>query len=476
MDRFYLLLYGPFIWALIFLVAFILAMITYINCIKYTLKFEEDFILLEIQNNLDERLIYSIIPREKHCEENEEELVFGQWEGIKEGCILEGQIKTECSEAYDFEKIKSINYINYTYYRKKKICLIKKNKYIDELRSNKIIQKNKSCPNNYKLCGIIDTLEQKYCVPVDEICPINFLKIDNDSFPLENFNFTIKNYSIGNGYFIFYSNENNNGKILSIFKLNQNGFENINIFPCINTSEKNWNYYYPLEQKSQKCITDFKGQKTDLRYEVIDNIIKYDLYKDNGIPLHLYNYDINILKEENITLYGRNFLGLDINKFGLLNYSYNDLNNTNNLLNLCLKIITLDIVIGLLIIFVICIFLIIIKKYNKQFEFRHKKQSLILIIGFIMFLIIIIVSHINFYCIVKNKNGLNINISDEIANYFINIMKDMISELFPISLSFIIINALSTIFLIILIIFGIKNDYNVKKKRNDENLLTNIIN
>ena len=122
MDRFYLLLYGPFIWALIFLVAFILAMITYNNCINYILKFEEDFILLEIQNNLDERLIYSIIPREKHCEENEEELVFGQWEGIKEGCILEGQIKTECSEAYDFEKIKSINYINYTYYRKKKFA------------------------------------------------------------------------------------------------------------------------------------------------------------------------------------------------------------------------------------------------------------------------------------------------------------------------------------------------------------------
>ena len=208
---------------------------------------------------------------------------------------------------------------------------------------------------------------------------------------------------------------------------------------------------------------------------MIDNIIKYDLYKDNGIPLHLYNYDINILKEENITLYGRNFLGLDINKFGLLNYSYNDLNNTNNLLNLCLKIITLDIVIGLLIIFVICIFLIIIKKCNKEFEFDHKKQLLILIIGFIMVLIIIIVSHINFYCIVKIRNALNRNISDEIANYFINIMKDMISELFPISLSFIIINALSTIFLIILIIFGIKNDYNVKKKRNDENLLTNIM-
>ena len=49
------------------------------------------------------------------------------------------------------------------------------------MKSKQIILKGSKCPYNFKLCGIIDTLENIFCFPKNEKCPITIADLETNS-------------------------------------------------------------------------------------------------------------------------------------------------------------------------------------------------------------------------------------------------------------------------------------------------------
>lgn len=276
----------------------------YIFYSKY--DFANNPIISEIEKNLNGKLIYSF-RLSKSCKSDEEKLILGKWDGIHDGCDCEysildkkctdEQIKNGCKTIF------SLNSIDYTIFNSNYICVkTSKLKYIDLLRTEQVISIDKECPINYKSCGKIDTFERKLCIK------------KNESWPLNSIDF--QNFSNGD-----------EAQILTIFKLGQD-------LPCINPSEKVWDYYYELEPQDQRCSTKIKGKLFDDRFEELSNFTtnKLTLYNDNLITNKLKNINkINLEEMENhiIYIYGRNFLGFNINN----KYNYDNLLNNQKHLN-----------------------------------------------------------------------------------------------------------------------------------------------
>jgi hypothetical protein len=283
----------------------------------YSYNLENNGIVNEIEETLNGKLIYFFknIPE---CNSNEEKLILDKFDSIPEFCNCLGAfMKTEkCGKNTDVCKtIDTIPSNNYTMINSEHICVKKSDKrYIDFLKNDDIISKDKECPENYKLCGIIDTLGRKLCVENDNDCPIKKADIEN--------------------------NNDNSNQILSLFRLRPN-------YPCLNPIEKNWVYHEDLWFLSYNCT------KEDHRYEQINGYDTnlFDLYKENNILNILPGYDENILKTEKIYLYARNFLGIrkekatQFSKEEIL-YSQKLVNNCNRAMELSTYILILPIIIS----------------------------------------------------------------------------------------------------------------------------------
>jgi hypothetical protein len=120
--------------------------------------------------------------------EGYEELVFLKWKGIKKGCecshvinyskLFEGK---ECNEyhkkagCYDVEEKEGIGSKIYnttfyvSYYKEKYLSLFSR------------IDKNGLCKEGFKRCGYLDYMKNVFCVKENEICPINYLYINNST-------------------------------------------------------------------------------------------------------------------------------------------------------------------------------------------------------------------------------------------------------------------------------------------------------
>ena len=91
--------------------------------------------------------------------------------------------------------------------------------------------KGENCKENYKNCGIIDTLEQKLCIEQDEECPLYDVRIKTNE---ENFNDISYDKVINSN--IYYNNLNYYNNILDkkiIGKLILNNGQ-----PCYDSNEK----------------------------------------------------------------------------------------------------------------------------------------------------------------------------------------------------------------------------------------------
>ena len=151
--------------------------------------------------------------------------------------VLKEKIENNCKTIFAVEPK------TYTIFNSKFFCAkTSKLQYKDLLNTNQVKSKNEKCPDNYKSCGKIDTLERKLCVKEEESCPLNTNNYENVTNDI---------------YQIF--QDDDKAQILSIFKLGQK-------LPCINPSEKFWDYYYELEHQSQKCSSEIKGKLHDDRY------------------------------------------------------------------------------------------------------------------------------------------------------------------------------------------------------------------
>ena len=177
-----------FLFILHMTITFILEIIFAFIFVKY--NFDNNSLISEIEHNLNAKLIYSL--RESIiCDIDEEELILGKWDGLKEGCFCKETIYDKrCSENLlnqGCKIIPSSNPINYLIINSNYICVKKSSfSYRDLLlNTNQIIEKNQDCPKFFKSCGIIDTLERKFCVKEEDPCPVNDLDFNNKEYFLD---------------------------------------------------------------------------------------------------------------------------------------------------------------------------------------------------------------------------------------------------------------------------------------------------
>ena len=186
--------------------------------------------MLEIKNSLNGKLIYSF-ELKSNCSSEEEILSLGKWDGTEKGCKCNNEIKEgECTKTDKDNKCKNIDSIppkEYKIINSNYVCVKKSEKtYKQLMESKQIFPKGSECKNDYKSCGIIDTLENILCVPENDPCPITLADIENSNISLK------YNYRL---------NSPNKNQILSIFKLTDDSI------PCIHPRENTWKYYYELE-------------------------------------------------------------------------------------------------------------------------------------------------------------------------------------------------------------------------------------
>lgn len=437
---------------------------------KYDYK--DNLIVNIIEENLKDKLLDSFAFRQI-CKDGEEKLILGKWDGTIDGCECEVNIfKEKCSN----EKLESgcrhlfsMEPINYTFFNSSNIC-VKRSKlnYGEYLKSKQVIPNNKECPVDYnKYCGIIDSLGKKLCIKEGETCPISI----ND---------------IKQNFYSFFEKDNisNDGKLL---------LTSIKIFqylPCIYPLEKYWNYYYCLEPSDQRCTTEIKGELYDERYKKLFNysINKLQLYTENLIinKLKLNEEDLNKMKNDELFLFGRNFLGFDTKVAH--NYNYDNLisnQKKSNKCNLVLKIWTVSLVLIFILVFALSCFSNIKVSTNKivdvEAEVKMKKlRKNLWIIGCILFFL----SHIFYFIINLNiykynkkiKSILNVK-GDEVFNELVKTLINDISINYKYSLAIIIVSPF--IFVLLCVSLGVcgkRLEENEKKEKDDNTKEKNLIN
>ena len=225
------------------------------------------------------------------CEtnENEEYIIFHELQDIEETATKE-ELKYK-------NKIMKINE-NYFCYEKQK-------SYRELLYSGQIIKQNENCKQGYKNCGIIDTLNQKLCVLINNECPLYDVGINGDN---ENYD-SNPDYIYDYNSKIYYNNNNyeaENKKIIGKLILNEGQ-------PCYNSKEKLWRSFGSKEAKENHLICELEilGKYSDNRYAKKGDISYYELYKDNFNYEFFILLDENELKKEKVSLYKREFLGID---------------------------------------------------------------------------------------------------------------------------------------------------------------------
>ena len=226
-------------------------------------------------------------------------IVFHTWEGRKEKeyYYSRGHLRSR-EKTVDVTDIKVIN--GY------KFCYDKKKSYRELLYNDQIIKKGENCKINYKNCGTIDTLEQELCVKEDEDCPLYDVRIVDNNFENND-----NNYYTQSDSNIYYNNENYYMNVIDkkiIGKLILNDGQ-----PCYNINEKLWRKFSSDEAGDEhlKCELKIFGKYNDDRYENVGKISYSKIYQDNLITDESRQLFNNIDDSYQVSLYKREFLGID---------------------------------------------------------------------------------------------------------------------------------------------------------------------
>lgn len=289
-----------------------------LNIFFYAFRFinnssQPNLLLFEIQNSFNGSLIQSLSLKPS-CDGDETKVILGVWDGTKEGCECNGIIYQQSCSDKQIENNCILLYenppLNYTVFNSSFLCAKRmKIKYKELLKTNKIISSEETCPQNYKLCGVLDTLDRLLCVKDDETCPIN-----TDTLRFQIFNLFNRNETLSTSYhYLNYNLDSNNKTIPHLIS----SIKIIQFKPCINPNEKFWDYHYILEPEEQRCQTEIKGNSYDNRYIKLTDlpISKLELYNENLITEKLKDIkdiSLNRIKNDPINLFSKNFLGFDI--------------------------------------------------------------------------------------------------------------------------------------------------------------------
>jgi hypothetical protein len=251
--------------------------------------------------------IIDIQPTMRDCPDNYSFLVYDLWPGTVNGCNCKGN-KLSIGKCYKNDvgckDVPSIGPYPISSWRNIKVCVKRLN--LTSYFSLNISVLDENCPENFRSCGVIDTLGNSLCTLKTEECPINDIQIlgyDEElpigyrSIRLDEFNLTMA-----------YGNQGPKGKIVIDFKISENR-------PCadpyfFNRVEKP--YFLSSTNNRDKCIAGYDSNLLDYSYEFIDSSSLFDIYSKNNIfniTRNLPNFYFSS-RTKTINLYYRNYIGL----------------------------------------------------------------------------------------------------------------------------------------------------------------------
>ena len=221
-------------------------------------------------------------------------LVFHTWEGVKRAAYSSGHARSRTKVFYRTE----IDRINGHYF-----CYEHKS-YKELLYNGQIIKDNEQCPENYpQNCGIIDTLAQHLCIKNEENCPLYDVGIIGTDEPINKEHYIYNNKA--DIYYNDYKYKNVDKKIIGKIILNDGQ-------PCYRLNEKLWKKFSSIEagEGSLKCELEIFGETTDNKYKKKGDISYNKLYEILK-PEVKEIFEGKIGNDENVSLYIREFLGID---------------------------------------------------------------------------------------------------------------------------------------------------------------------
>ena len=220
--------------------------------------------------------------------------VFHTWEGLE----MRRYNSTKGCYEYVYADLADIKKINGKYFCYNNVSLT----YIELLNNGQIIKHGTECPEGYqKNCGRIDTLNQELCVRENDKCPLYDVGIGNPPDTI--------NYIYDQNSNIYYSKTNfnvQNKSIIAIFTLSDG-------LPCYQSDEKLWRSFISSEavESHLECTKmEIFGKKNDDRFKKTGEITYKRLYQDN-LNERAKNKILNYINKETVSLYTREFLGID---------------------------------------------------------------------------------------------------------------------------------------------------------------------
>ena len=332
------------------------------------------------------------------------------------------------------------------------------------LYNGQIIKKEEKCEGEYsKDCGKIDTLNQHLCIKDTEKCPLYDVgigeKIDSSD------------YDYNSDANIYYNNENYNKadkKIIGKLILNDGQ-------PCYKLSEKLWRKFDSKEAGKEhlKCEVEIFGKYTDDRYDEKGNIRYRKIYEDN---LSKTNQDLvfDDIKDESVTLYSREFLGIDKacdEKNNISKDDYKILKKSQKIEGIILlveSIILFCFLVPYIIVASIVYFLV------KKFDILRIIAFFYLIVGLILIFACIICHGVFLGRIIANN--ISYNCSDAITNEVLRKENENTKK----SIIYTAINLGLNIFIFLfnvcaIILFFLMEKYNLFKTNHSDNTIRNDI-
>jgi len=393
-------------------ISFIIILI--IDLIKFFFIEVNDSILFNIKNDYKGLPMINIINTIDDiglCPLGYNNLNFGYFSGSYDYCNCSNKIKKgKCNFFDKIFECKDIEKINSKYLLKlenssfcyKPLTLLN---YTDILIKYSINKSN--CPIDKKQCGILDNFNNKLCVFKNESCPINKIIIyNNEKGPLvnnENYKYQSIKFKNSNLY-LHYTNEAINNYIITSFII-QKKYD-------INS------LYKPEIELNDKILN---------KYNIVYTIQEKQFYEQNKIKYIINNNNFN-----NITLYSKNYFGINLkclnDKNELFNY-YNIISQSKiDQIKLNEKYSNKnDLICFILILFECLIYYFYRIKFKKiKDDFLKKEKNsyinfcIFFTFTFIIFKFICIILQDKNYKIWKNINISNQCSINEINNYVSN--------------------------------------------------------
>lgn len=225
--------------------------------------------------------------------------------GFKSGCFCppDKYFEGQCSED---QKKKNCQYFpesspKATYSWGGAICADRQDLTYFALNKTNPTAKDKDCPEHFKPCGLLDSIESKLCVKDEDNCPLNFIQIVPKDQTVKTA-FATKTQPISNGdKNLVFSNENNNGRIVNQFTV-------LDHKPCADAAENR----IQLDAVEYKCKNEIAGKLFDEEWQLLDDMPLEQFVEDNALTAQMTQYPFySQLKTRKLSLFYRNYIGLN---------------------------------------------------------------------------------------------------------------------------------------------------------------------